>query len=306
MLGRLKTAVQFLAILLAILRPGDEIAGAVHRRVGRCSPRPRSRSPRRSTTSARFAGSLSRPMARVVPHRRERVPRRRAAQPGCVERGDEVVALARSDDAAAKLPPAAPRSCAATRSTRPRSRPAWRAATSSSTSPGSTRCARPDPVEMIHVNVRGAETAVRAAAPGRHRAARPHVLGRVAGRGARDGRQRGLAAPRLVHVGLRALQARGRGRGARRRRARPASQVVSVNPSSVQGPGRAGGTGRIMIAYLNGSLRAFVHTNISLVDIRDCVAGHLLAAEKRRAGRALRAQRRDADVARGAGDRARA
>jgi CDP-diacylglycerol--glycerol-3-phosphate 3-phosphatidyltransferase len=28
MLGRLKTAIQFLAILLAILRPGDEIGGA--------------------------------------------------------------------------------------------------------------------------------------------------------------------------------------------------------------------------------------------------------------------------------------
>jgi dihydroflavonol-4-reductase len=61
-------------------------------------------------------------------------------------------------------------------------------------------------------------------------------------------------------------------------------EVVSVNPSSVQGPGRAGGTGRIMIAYLNGRLRAFVRTNISIVDIRDCVEGHLLAAERGRAG----------------------
>jgi dihydroflavonol-4-reductase len=40
-----------------------------------------------------------------------------------------------------------------------------------------------------------------------------------------------------------------------------------------------------MIAYLNGKLRAFVHTNISIVDIRDCVAGHLLAAEKGEPGR---------------------
>ncbi len=32
--------------------------------------------------------------------------------------------------------------------------------------------------------------------------------------------------------------------------------LVAVNPSSVQGPGRAGGTGRILIAYLNGRLRA--------------------------------------------------
>ena len=56
--------------------------------------------------------------------------------------------------------------------------------------------------------------------------------------------------------------------------------LVSVNPSSVQGPGRAGGTGRILIAYLNGRLKAFVDTNLSLVDIRDCVEGHLLAAER--------------------------
>jgi dihydroflavonol-4-reductase len=56
--------------------------------------------------------------------------------------------------------------------------------------------------------------------------------------------------------------------------------LVSVNPSSVQGPGRAGGTGRILIAYLNGKLKAFVDTNLSLVDIDDCVEGHLLAAER--------------------------
>ena len=34
-----------------------------------------------------------------------------------------------------------------------------------------------------------------------------------------------------------------------------------------------------MIAYLNGRLRAFVDTSISIVDIRDCTEGHLLAAE---------------------------
>ncbi|HYN51251.1 MAG TPA: hypothetical protein VES62_10030, partial [Thermoleophilaceae bacterium] len=56
--------------------------------------------------------------------------------------------------------------------------------------------------------------------------------------------------------------------------------LVSINPSSVQGPGRAGGTGRIMIAYLNGRLRAFVDTHISIVDIADCVEGHVLGAER--------------------------
>jgi dihydroflavonol-4-reductase len=60
--------------------------------------------------------------------------------------------------------------------------------------------------------------------------------------------------------------------------------LVSVNPSSVQGPGRSGGTGRILIAYLNGRLRAFVDTRLSLVDIQDCVEGHLLAAERGRPG----------------------
>jgi dihydroflavonol-4-reductase len=55
--------------------------------------------------------------------------------------------------------------------------------------------------------------------------------------------------------------------------------VVYVNPSSVQGPGRASGTGRFLLAALDGRLPVFVNTNVSLVDIADCVQGHLLAAE---------------------------
>jgi len=60
--------------------------------------------------------------------------------------------------------------------------------------------------------------------------------------------------------------------------------LVLVNPSSVQGPGRAGGTGRILLAFLDGRLRYFVPTCVSLVDIDDCVSGHLLAAERGVAG----------------------
>ncbi len=56
--------------------------------------------------------------------------------------------------------------------------------------------------------------------------------------------------------------------------------VVSVNPSSVQGPGRATGTGRIFLAAANGSLPVLFDTRISLVDIDDCARGHLLAAER--------------------------
>jgi dihydroflavonol-4-reductase len=60
--------------------------------------------------------------------------------------------------------------------------------------------------------------------------------------------------------------------------------VVCVNPSSVQGPGRAGGTGRFLLAFLDGRLKVFVPTYVSLVDIADCVEGHLLAAERGVAG----------------------
>jgi dihydroflavonol-4-reductase len=58
--------------------------------------------------------------------------------------------------------------------------------------------------------------------------------------------------------------------------------LVCVNPSSVQGPGRAGGTGRFLLAFLDGRLKVFVPTNVSLVDIQDCV--------ERRRGRAVSPQ----------------
>ena len=56
-------------------------------------------------------------------------------------------------------------------------------------------------------------------------------------------------------------------------------EVVCVNPSSVQGPGRTGGTARFLLAFLDGRLKLFVPTDVSLVDIADCTEGHLLAAE---------------------------
>jgi dihydroflavonol-4-reductase len=61
-------------------------------------------------------------------------------------------------------------------------------------------------------------------------------------------------------------------------------QVVALNPSSVQGPPRKGGNGAIIIAYLNGRLRAFVDTHVSVVDVQDVVDAHLLAGERGRSG----------------------
>ena len=57
-------------------------------------------------------------------------------------------------------------------------------------------------------------------------------------------------------------------------------EVVCVNPSSVQGPGRASGTARLLLALLDGRLKVFVQTHVSLIDIGDCAEGHLLAAER--------------------------
>jgi dihydroflavonol-4-reductase len=61
--------------------------------------------------------------------------------------------------------------------------------------------------------------------------------------------------------------------------------VVIVNPSSMQGPGRATGTGRLLLGLMAGRLRTLVETRISIVDTDDCAAGHLLAAANGRSGR---------------------
>ena len=60
--------------------------------------------------------------------------------------------------------------------------------------------------------------------------------------------------------------------------------VVCVNPSSTQNPGRAGGTARLLVLFLNGKLRVAVRTRISLVDIDDCIEGHVLAESKGKPG----------------------
>lgn len=60
--------------------------------------------------------------------------------------------------------------------------------------------------------------------------------------------------------------------------------LVAVNPSSVQGPGRLHGTARLFIGYLKGRLRWAVHTTVPIVSIGDTVSAHLLAEQKGRPG----------------------
>ena len=141
-----------------------------------------------------------------------------------------------------------------------------------------------DPGLLMKVNIGGAESAVRAAA----RAGIPRVvytfsaasLGEPAGTiGTEDCAHRGSylsTYDRSKHEGERNVFAAAANAGV---------EVVAVNPSSVQGPPRTGGNGAIIIAYLNGRLPAFVDTHVSVVDIEDCVTGHLLAAEHGESGR---------------------
>ena len=169
------------------------------------------------------------------------------------------------------------------------------AASSSTTWPASTRCARP--------TRRSCSTST-CAAPSSPCARRPApacgrvvltssaaALGEARGTvGTEDSPHRGeflSVYERSKHEGEAAAFAAGRAAGV---------DVVAVNPSSVQGPGRAGGTGRILIAYLNGRLKAFVDTTHHARRHRRHRQGHLLAAERGVPGRALRAGGRGDDA----------
>ena len=200
-----------------------------------------------------------------------------------LERGDEVVALSRSDAATRALAGRCSRvvtgdvldedslargmnGCAL----------AYHAAGVNTHCPA-------DPSMLLRVNVGGPEAAVRAAARAGVRrvvlTSSAATLGEPSGTvGREDTSHRGTylsVYERSKREGEQAAFAAARGLGV---------EVVSLNPSSVQGPGRSAGNGKIVIAYLNGRLPAFVDTQLSLVDIEDCTEGHLLAAERARDG----------------------
>lgn len=59
---------------------------------------------------------------------------------------------------------------------------------------------------------------------------------------------------------------------------------VVVNPASVQGVGRASGTGRLLLDLARGRLPLAVATRLSIVDLADCAEGHLAAARVGRPG----------------------
>ncbi|MGH9756725.1 MAG: hopanoid-associated sugar epimerase [Candidatus Acidiferrales bacterium] len=62
--------------------------------------------------------------------------------------------------------------------------------------------------------------------------------------------------------------------------------VVIVNPTAPVGPGdwKPTPTGRILLDFMNGKMPAYVDTGLNLAAVEDVAAGHLMAAEKGRAG----------------------
>jgi dihydroflavonol-4-reductase len=61
-------------------------------------------------------------------------------------------------------------------------------------------------------------------------------------------------------------------------------EVVCIDPSSVQGPGRATGTARLLLAAARGRLPVAFDAWLSFVDADDCALGHVRAAERGRSG----------------------
>jgi dihydroflavonol-4-reductase len=134
-----------------------------------------------------------------------------------------------------------------------------------------------DPTPMFEVNVRGSENVVRAAAQsGVERVVYTSSAASLGERkgtvGSEDSPHRGSflsAYEQSKFEAERAVLAAAEETGA---------AVVCVNPASVQGPGRATGSTRLLLDYLNGRLKAVVDSTLSLVDVEDCTTGHLLAA----------------------------
>jgi dihydroflavonol-4-reductase len=195
-----------------------------------------------------------------------------------LDRGDEIIALARSEESATKLAAHG----AEVRGGEVHDEQALTAAMAGCelafNVAGINKFCVSDPTEMMRANVDGAVAAVRAAktagVPRLVHTSSAATLGEAPGTVANEWTpHRGSY---LSHY----EESKTLGERAALEAATALGQdLVCVNPSSVQGPGRAGGTGRFLIAFLDGRLKVFIDTWISLVDIQDCVAGHLLAAE---------------------------
>jgi dihydroflavonol-4-reductase len=148
---------------------------------------------------------------------------------------------------------------------------------------GVNRMCPRDPAELYATNVDGATRVVHAAADaGVHRVVLTSSSAAIGERegtvGREDSPHRGTFLShyeRSKFLGERAARAAGEARGI---------DVVTVNPSSVQGPGRTTGSARLLTSVAQAGTAALLDTSFSIVDVDDCAAGHVLAAERGVAG----------------------
>jgi dihydroflavonol-4-reductase len=141
----------------------------------------------------------------------------------------------------------------------------------------------PDPAPLFGVNVEGTRNVLEAAARAGVRrlvlTSSAASIGERAGAvGREDTRHRGsflTAYERSKFDAERLVLERGPALGL---------EVVCVNPASVQGPGRAEGTARLLLAAARGRLPLAVDAWLSFVDVDDCALGHVLAAESGKPG----------------------
>jgi dihydroflavonol-4-reductase len=142
---------------------------------------------------------------------------------------------------------------------------------------GVNRMCPRDPTELDATNIGGAVTAVEAAADARVErlvlTSSSAAIGEPEGTvGTEDSVHRGRFLSRYErskYLGEREARAAGRERGI---------EVVTVNPSSVQGPGRTTGSAKLLLYAARARTAVLLDTSFSIVDIDDCAAGHVLAA----------------------------
>jgi dihydroflavonol-4-reductase len=194
-------------------------------------------------------------------------------------RGDDVVALARSDPAAQALRARGAQVARGNLFDEPALRAAAQGCDFVYHVAGINTLCVSDPALMLRTNVDGAASVTRAAARAGARrlihTSSAAAVGEARGTvGNEDSPHRGSylsVYERSKHLSEGAVL---------RAAAGTELEVVLVNPASVQGPGRASGTGKLLIACLDGRLRVFIDTTVSIVDVADCVRGHVLAAER--------------------------
>lgn len=141
----------------------------------------------------------------------------------------------------------------------------------------------PDPGELSRMNVTGTLNVVHAAAAtGARRivyTSSAATIGEAHGTiGREDSPHRGTFLSHYEHSKWQAERDAGAAAAA------AGVELVCVNPASVQGPGRTRGTAKLLLGYLNGTLKAVIDSRMSVVDVADCADAHLRAEQHGVAG----------------------